>query len=272
VLTVNQKRELEAINLVERKREEFGTMSWETMSEGGNPFRNPADGNSHPQDSDSKYEEMLNHMKFSEWERILDVASHDRSFDPPPKMIVFTPPTSPRSSARKNPTSLTDNRYGQSQSQRQWYEDDESPSDVNRWSPKRLMCGMQDNEVVRVAPEFSTKPSPPKREVRQHSGLHSFSSQDQRKTSPYCKIHSQERLDHSGRSLPLGFLSHSMNLWREEKTAKPVRNVSRREWYERSDSMKGKAVSNSRHFMQMVFFDKVGEEPPEEDGGQSCSD
>ena len=336
-------------------------MSWETMSEGGNPFRNPADGHSQPQDSDSTYEERLTYMDFSEWERILFVASHDRSLDPPPKMIVLTSLASPNSSATKNlsnpkvviPKSprLADNRYRRSQSQRKLCEDDELPSDVNRWSPKRLMCGMHENEEVRVAPGFLTKPSPPKRDSCPHSGLHSFSSQDQRKTShnhkvysqesqsqrhwyeddemppnvnrwspkqlmcgmqdnemvhvapkfpskpsppkskgrlysglhslssqdkrktSSCqKIHLQERLNDYGSSPPLDFTSQSMNWWREEQSANHSHSVSRRQWYERSDSMKGKVASNTPYSMEIVSFKKVGEGPPEADGVQSFTD
>jgi hypothetical protein len=136
---------------------------------------------------------------------------------------------------------------------------------MNRWSPKRLMCGMQDNEVMQVAPELLTKPSPPKREGCPYSSFHSFSAADQKKTLPHHKSHLQKRLDDF---FLLGFLSHSMNLYREEKPAKPARSVQRREWYERSDSMKGKEVSDHPHFMLMVFFETVGEDPPKEDSGQ----
>jgi hypothetical protein len=42
------------------------------------------------------------------------------------------------------PSSWENNHYGKAQSQRQWHEEDES--DQNKWSAKRLMCGMKGNE------------------------------------------------------------------------------------------------------------------------------
>ena len=253
------------------------------------------------------------------------------------------------------PTSITDNHYGRFQSKRHWCEDDESPSDHNQWSPKRLICGVQVKEVGCVTPEFLTAQLPPKREGRPYSILHSLDSQDDRKTIQDHQVHWKERLNVFRRSIPLGFenlsmnrlspkqvicdiqdnevkrvdsdfrtnpsppkregclyssvhsvssangrktslhhkvhlqkrlddwfllglISHSMNLSREKKPAKPAhdvhrseRNVHSREWYERSDSMKGKPVSDHPHFMFMVFFEKVGEEPSKEDGSQSCT-
>ena len=327
------------------------------MSDGGNPFRNAADGHSHLGDRDSTYEENLAHMDFCAWERILDVASRDRSFDPPPpKMIVFTSQASPSLSAKKDfnipkvviPKSAYNchrrsesqrklyeddelpsdmNQWSpkrlvmcgvqhnevvrmasgvstkpslpqheglphfsyadrtktihhhkvhsqESQSQRQWYLDDEMPPGVNRWSPKRLMCGMQDNEMVMVhmAPELSKKPYPPERVAHPRNGLHSLSCQEERKTSRYGKIHVKERIDDNGRSLPLGCKSHPMNRWGEEKSANASRSISRKQWYERADSMKGKSISNTPYSMEIVLFKKVGEGPPVEDGGQSCID
>jgi hypothetical protein len=46
-----------------------------------------------------------------------------------------------------------------------------------------------------------------------------------------------------------------MHSKREENLAKPT-TVSKRFWFERSDSMKG-AVLSKPHVMQMVFFDTI---------------
>jgi hypothetical protein len=371
------------------------------MSEGGNPFRNIAargqtlsNGKPFPDESDTKYEDMLNYIDFSKWARILDKKSCDHYLGPPNE-IMCTAPTSPNSSAKENegwvkvdvpfdrgwvndvpfdedpfeelnkhrqdghhngqhqehhhhqrevlhrgndfeshdiqrdkltrkaktldslgkqhptqswrrsddgffsnisqdadsrrrapqleipkPSSLKNNRYGKAQSERQWHEDDELVQ--NKWSPKRLMCGMKGNEVVSVDLEFSAKPYPRKLEdVRLQASLRSFTLQDKRETSPYLKLNKSERisskslpqmgLSRSAKSLPPA-LTRSMQSSLDEKPAKP-HTASRREWFERSDSMKGRTVSNKSHVMQMVFFQTIGEEcKPEEYDDQSHAD
>jgi hypothetical protein len=165
------------------------------------------------------------------------------------------------------PSRLKDNRYRKAQSEIQWHEDNES--DQNKWSAKRLVCGMKGNEVMPVDLRSSRKPSPGHHEhVRLHSCLPSFTLQVKRETSPFPKIRESERI--SEKSIPpLGLsryatrlppdITRSMESLLKEKPAKP-RNSPRKEWFERPDSVKGRTVSNKSQAMQMVFFQTIGEE------------
>jgi hypothetical protein len=74
------------------KREEM-TTSWEMMSEGGNPFRNPNPVDEKPQENDSKNEETFNYNVFSKCERILNEAL---------EMITCCPQSSLHLSGRKS--------------------------------------------------------------------------------------------------------------------------------------------------------------------------
>lgn len=173
------------------------------------------------------------------------------------------------------PSALKDNRYyWKAQSERQWHEND--GSDQNKWSAKRLMCGIKGDEVMPVDLESSTKAYPGKQEdLRRHSCLPSFTLQDKRGTSPYLNISESERifaknipplgLSRSATRLPPG-ISRSRESSLKEKPAK-LRNSPRREWFERSDSMKGRAVSSKSHAMQMVFFQTVGEDCKRQENG-----
>jgi hypothetical protein len=192
------------------------------------------------------------------------------------------------------PSSRENNRYGKAQSERQWHEEDES--DQDKWSAKRLMCGMKGNErqwheddetdqnkgfakrlvcgmkgneVMPVDMESSTKPYPRNREdLRRQTCLQSFTLQGRRETSQYLKTSESERI--FGKNIPPSGLSRSatrlppdvtrsMESLLKEKPAKP-RNASRREWFERSDSTKASTVSDESQAMQMVFFKTIGEE------------
>jgi hypothetical protein len=163
------------------------------------------------------------------------------------------------------PSSLNINRSGKSLFEKPGYKD--KPLDLTLWSPK---VGKKGNEVTPVTLELSTKPFPRKREKRRrHIRLASFCSQDQMTPSPYHKLIESESIDYSGRSdfsvssLSMclrrstdSWLSQLMHSKREENHAKTT-TVSRRLWFERSDSMKGRAVLNESYVMQMVFFDTI---------------
>jgi hypothetical protein len=150
--------------------------------------------------------------------------------------------------------SLAVDRNGKSLSERPRCED--KPSNMTRWSPKRLLCGKKGDEATPVTLEFSPKPFPPKREEgMRHNTLSSFCSQEKKTPIPYFKLNQSGWLvpTRVSRSTGLG-PSHLMHSMRVEKPGEPI-TLSGRPWFEQSDSTKGMEVSNKPHVMQMVFFD-----------------
>ena len=152
--------------------------------------------------------------------------------------------------------------------------DNESSSGLKRWSPKRLMCGFQENEGA-----FPALPSPPEFSRSNHSvrSAPAYFPLESKRHDHLNAFHKHHHHHHHSSTMefkqtmkklleeeysPYDVSCTPSLLFRGENScmAGKVSRRPKREWYERSDSKKGKMVSTKPRTMQLVFFESTENE------------